>query len=285
MPVVRIRISFSRDWFTMKSSPRDKSRSNQRKKVASRDDSHFARGHIAVSNRTADRRRISQNRDQRAHVHRRNPPPATTSSAYVRFTSLTAATSRVGKHGPASRPTGTWNTEFSPAACPGARVFSIPSGETTRTFICGSRTDQGRCLHRTLDPHPETSRRGVGNPQARLQDRDAGTDGCQKEQNRQHLGHRTKRRPHHAQRFWPRTIVSSGRASGSPLEVIAKGSRTVILVNGKGPANNRWNQRDTYRNGAHIAFEQNRDSPPVEIPPRRDPGIRRVERVIELAEK
>ena len=49
------------------------------------------------------------------------------------------------------------------------------------------------------------------------------------------------------------------------LEVIAKGSRTVILVNGKGPPNNRWNQRDTYRSGAHLAFEQNRDSPPVEI--------------------
>ena len=49
------------------------------------------------------------------------------------------------------------------------------------------------------------------------------------------------------------------------LEVIAKGSRTVVLVNGKGPTNNRWNQRDTYRNGAHLAFEQNRDSPPVEI--------------------
>jgi hypothetical protein len=49
------------------------------------------------------------------------------------------------------------------------------------------------------------------------------------------------------------------------LEVIAKGNRTVILVNGKGPTNNRWNQRDTYRSGAHLAFEQNRDSPPVEI--------------------
>jgi hypothetical protein len=61
----------------------------------------------------------------------------------------------------------------------------------------------------------------------------------------------------------PSTVVSA--PSRASLEVIAKGSHIVILVNGMGPTNNRWNKRDTYRNGAHIAFEQNRDSPPVEI--------------------
>jgi choice-of-anchor C domain-containing protein len=49
------------------------------------------------------------------------------------------------------------------------------------------------------------------------------------------------------------------------LEVIAKGSHTVILVNGKGPTNYHWNVRDAYGNGGHIAFEQGRNNPPVEI--------------------
>jgi 3-keto-disaccharide hydrolase len=49
------------------------------------------------------------------------------------------------------------------------------------------------------------------------------------------------------------------------LEVIVKGSRTVIKVNGKGPTNYHWNTKDRYVNGGHLAFEQHRDQPPVEI--------------------
>ena len=47
--------------------------------------------------------------------------------------------------------------------------------------------------------------------------------------------------------------------------MIARGGRTVVLVNGKGAKNNRWNQRDTYLNGGHVALAQYRDSPPVEF--------------------
>ncbi len=49
------------------------------------------------------------------------------------------------------------------------------------------------------------------------------------------------------------------------LEVIAKGKQTVVLVNGKGPTNLHWNQRDSYQNGAYIAFEQGHNHPPAEI--------------------
>ena len=49
------------------------------------------------------------------------------------------------------------------------------------------------------------------------------------------------------------------------LEVIAKGKQTVVLVNGKGPTNFHWNQRDSYRNGAYIAFEQGHNHPPADI--------------------
>ena len=49
------------------------------------------------------------------------------------------------------------------------------------------------------------------------------------------------------------------------LEVIATGKQTVVLVNGKGPTNLHWNQRDSYQNGAYIAFEQSPNQPPAEI--------------------
>ena len=48
------------------------------------------------------------------------------------------------------------------------------------------------------------------------------------------------------------------------LEVLCRGSHTVILVNGKGPTNLKWSKKDVYRKG-HIAIERVRGKDSVEI--------------------
>ena len=179
--------------------------------------------------------------------------------------SLTAATSQVGERGPASRPTGTWKTESSPAACRGARVFYFPSGETTRTSICGSR----RGSRTTPVPNsgfrtPKPANGGIGDPQARLQDRDPGTAGCQKNRTGSICAVGMKGRPHHSQRFWP---TRSCRPAGRVVHPRSDRERKPHRHPGQRQARELplESTRHLSQRVPHIAFEQNRDRPPVEI--------------------